>query len=130
MPYLCGLGYTDRQVAIIVQKTVKCEEFNAIPEAQLFIEPGNTSKFYTRTLTNAGPAKATSSLEMDVPFAVGMSVNPTRISFTGVNPQVTYSVEFIPQAKENRGNHVSAQVSLAWVSDKHSVRIPMSIIFT
>ncbi|XP_020218292.1 subtilisin-like protease SBT1.7 [Cajanus cajan] len=136
IPYLCGLGYGDREIGILVQRRVRCSDVHAIPEAQLnypsfSILLGSTSQYYTRTLTNVGPAESTYVVDLDVPLALGMSVNPSQITFTEVNQKVTFSVEFIPQIKENRGNNSFAQGSLTWVrvSDKHAVRIPISVIF-
>ncbi|WVZ11077.1 hypothetical protein V8G54_015607 [Vigna mungo] len=136
IPYLCGLGYDDREIGIIVQKRVRCSGVTVIPEAQLnypsfSIVLGSTTQDYTRTLTNVGPAEATYVVDLEVPLATGMSVNPSQITFTQVKQKVTFSVEFIPEEKENRGNHSFAQGSLTWirVSDKHTVRIPISVIF-
>jgi len=136
IPYLCGLGYEDREIGILVQRRVRCSGVKAIPEAQLnypsfSIVMGSDTQYYTRTLTNVGPAEATYIVDLVVPLAMGMSVNPSQITFTEVNQKVTFSVEFIPQIKENRGNHTFAQGSLSWirVSDKHTVRIPLSVIF-
>ncbi|KAK7406198.1 hypothetical protein VNO78_07818 [Psophocarpus tetragonolobus] len=136
IPYLCGLGYGDREIGIIVQKRVRCSGVKAIPEAQLnypsfSIMMGSTSQYYTRTLTNVGPAESTYTVDVEVPLALGMSVNPSQITFTEVNQKITFEVEFIPQIKQNRGNHTFAQGSLTWVrvSDKHAVRIPIAIIF-
>ncbi|KAK7309011.1 hypothetical protein RJT34_05411 [Clitoria ternatea] len=134
IPYLCGLGYTDREIGVLLQERVRCSSIEAIPQAQLnypsfSILMGSTSQYYTRTLTNVGPAVATYTVNLEVPLALGMSVNPSQITFTEVNQKVTYSVEFIPQIKENRGNHTFAQGSLTWVSDTHAVRTPISVIF-
>jgi len=90
---------------------------------------GSDSQYYTRTLTNVGFANSTYRVELEVPLALGMSVNPSEITFTEVNEKVSFSVEFIPQIKENRRNQTFAQGSLTWVSDKHAVRIPISVIF-
>ncbi|KAI9076622.1 hypothetical protein K1719_041387 [Acacia pycnantha] len=134
IPYLCGLGYTDSQITMIVGNKVRCSEIQSIPEAQLnypsfSIIMGSTSQYYTRTVTNVGPANSTYSLELEVPLALGMSVNPSKISFSEVYQKATFSVDFIPQIKENRGNHSFAQGSLSWVSEQHCVRIPISVIF-
>ncbi|KAK7307819.1 hypothetical protein VNO77_41222 [Canavalia gladiata] len=134
VPYLCGLGYTDREIGILVQRRVRCSGIEIIPQAQLnypsfSIVLGSTSQYYTRTLTNVGPAKATYTLNLEVPLALGISVNPTQITFTAVNQKITYSVEFIPQIKQNRGNHTFAQGSLTWLSDTHAVRTPIAVIF-
>ncbi|WJX54960.1 hypothetical protein P8452_40785 [Trifolium repens] len=134
VPYLCGMGYSDREIEVIVQWKVKCSDVKSIPEAQLnypsfSILLGSESQFYTRTLTNVGPVNATYRVELDVPLALGMSVSPSEITFSETNEKVSYSVDFIPQVKENRGNHTFAQGSLTWVSDKHAVRVPISVIF-
>ncbi|QCE02439.1 Peptidase S8 [Vigna unguiculata] len=63
-----------------------------------------SSEDYTGTLTNVGPAEATYIVDLEVPLATGMSVNPSQITFTEVNQKVTFSMEFIPEEKENRGN--------------------------
>ncbi|XP_054824028.1 subtilisin-like protease 1 [Prosopis cineraria] len=135
IPYLCGLGYTDRQITLIVQKKVRCSKVKGIPEAQLnypsfSILMGSTSQYYTRTVTNVGPANSTYSLQLEVPLALGMSVNPTQIAFSEEYQKATFSVEFIPHIEQNRGNHSFAQGSLSWVSRQHTVRIPISVIFT
>jgi len=81
VPYLCGLNYTDIQVGIILQQKVKCSDVKTTPQAQLnypsiSIWLGNTSQFYSRTLTNVGPVNTTYNVVIDVPLAVRMSVRP------------------------------------------------------
>ncbi|RYQ79779.1 hypothetical protein Ahy_Scaffold1g106617 isoform D [Arachis hypogaea] len=134
IPYLCGLSYTDREIGILVQRKVVCANVKVIAEAQLnypsfSIILGSTSQYYTRTLTNVGPANSTYSVDIDVPFGLGVSVNPSQITFSEWNQKVTYSVEFISQVRENRGNHSFAQGALTWISQKHTVRTPISVIF-
>lgn len=136
IPYLCGLNYTDKQVGMILQQKVNCSEVKSIAEAQLnypsfSLVLGSTSQYYTRTLTNVGPANSTYTVALDLPLAVGMSISPPEITFTGVNQKLTYSVGFMPEDKANRGNHTFAQGSLKWVSvsGKYSVSIPISVIF-
>ncbi|KAL5098925.1 hypothetical protein RYX36_003252 [Vicia faba] len=134
VPYLCGLGYSDEEIEIIVQWKVKCSAVKSIAEAELnypsfSILMGSESQFYTRTLTNVGSENSTYRAELEVPLALGMSVNPSEITFSEINEKVSFSVDFIPQIKENRRNHTFAQGSLTWVSDKHVVRIPISVIF-
>ncbi|XP_058772919.1 subtilisin-like protease 3 [Vicia villosa] len=134
IPYLCGLNYTDKQVGLILQQEVKCSEVKSIPQAQLnypsfSIRLGSTSQFYTRTLTNVGPVNTTYNVVIDVPLTVGMSVSPSQITFNEVKQKVTYFVGFIPEDKENRGDNMTAQGSIKWVSGKYSVSIPISVIF-
>lgn len=134
IPYLCGLNYTERQIGVIVQRKVNCSETESIPEAQLnypsiSILLESTSQLYTRTVTNVGPANSTYSLQLEVPKGVGISVNPRQLTFTEVYQKATYSIEFIPESERNRGNISFSQGSLSWVSDSHTARIPISVIF-
>ncbi|GAU20691.1 hypothetical protein TSUD_231050 [Trifolium subterraneum] len=66
---------------------------------------GSDSQLYTRTLTNVGPVNATYRVELDVPLALGMSVNPSVITFGEINEKVSYSVDFIPEVNENRAHN-------------------------
>lgn len=134
VPYLCGLDYSDEEIEIIVQQKVKCSGVKSIAEAELnypsfSILMGSDSQFYSRTLTNVGFENSTYRAELDVPLALGMSVNPSEITFTEINEKASFSVDFLPEIKENRKNHTFAQGSLTWISDKHVVRIPISVIF-
>ncbi|KAI9076928.1 hypothetical protein K1719_041090 [Acacia pycnantha] len=133
--YLCGLGYTDREVGIIFQGRVDCSEIKSITEAELnypsfSIQMGSSSQSYTRTVTNVGLGNSVYNLELEVPERVVMNVNPHQINFTGMYQRVTYSVEFTPVPEEARNDDVEfSQGSLSWVSDAHTVRIPISVIF-
>ncbi|KAK2372213.1 subtilisin protease [Trifolium repens] len=134
VPYLCGLGYSDKEIEVIVQWKVNCSDVKSIPGAQLnypsfSILLGSESQLYTRTLTNVGPVNATYRVELEVPLALDMSVNPSVISFSEINEKISYSVDFLPQAKENQGIHIFAHGSLTWRSDKHAVRVPISVTF-
>ncbi|XP_027362164.1 subtilisin-like protease SBT1.7 [Abrus precatorius] len=135
IPYLCGLGYTDKQIGIITKQNVKCSEVKSIAEAQLnypsfairFRSPD--PQFYTRTLTNVGPTNLTYTVIIDAPLAVGMSISPTQITFTEVKQKVTYTVGFVPEDKEISGKPKFAQGSIKWVSENYSASIPISVHF-
>ncbi|XP_015964279.3 subtilisin-like protease 3 [Arachis duranensis] len=136
IPYLCGLGYTDKQVGTILQQKVRCSEVKIIQEAQLnypsfSIEMGNTSQSYTRTVTNVGPANSTYVVEVEAPLAVEMSISPATLTFQEVKEKLTYLVEFIPEDESLRGNNTFVQGSIKWVSlsGEYSVSIPISVIF-
>ncbi|KAH7512670.1 hypothetical protein FEM48_Zijuj12G0115500 [Ziziphus jujuba var. spinosa] len=145
IPYLCGLNYTDKQVEIITQRTIKCSKVESIAETQLnypsfSVVLGSESLSFTRTVTNVGEAKSTYNLEKFVPPGIGIIVRPEQIVFSEVNQKATYTVEFIPHSHKQIGeinpqSHTGkdskryAEGYLRWVSDKYSVRSPISIIF-
>ncbi|KAA8522319.1 hypothetical protein F0562_013320 [Nyssa sinensis] len=86
IPYLCGLGYTDREIAIIVQQKVKCAEVSSIPEAQLnyptfSIAIGSIEKAYTRTVTNVGEAASSYTVYVDLP-GFDVTVEPSTLVFS------------------------------------------------
>lgn len=131
--YLCGLNYTDTQVGVILQQRVKCSEVKSIPQAQLnypsfSILLGDTSQFYTRTLTNVGPINITYNVKIDMPLSVSVSVRPSQITFTEVKQKVMYSVDFVTADEMKRGDYMITQGSIKWVSGKYSVSIPVAIV--
>jgi subtilisin family serine protease len=133
IPYLCGLNYTDEMVGVIVQRTgVKCSEVGTITEAQLNYPSfslilGSSSQTYTRTVTNVGRANSTYTPEFLVPQGICMSISPPKITFTEVNQKANYLVTFIPE--NGRVIQRFSQGYLKWVSDRYSVRSPISVIF-
>ncbi|KAB2622991.1 subtilisin-like protease SDD1 [Pyrus ussuriensis x Pyrus communis] len=136
-PYLCGLNYNETAIKIITQQTVKCSEVGVIPEAQLNYPsfsikagPNQTqSQYYTRTVKNVGPATSTYNLDLFVPHQMGMSVNPQVLTFTKVNQEITYRVDFIAQDGAGKDGVPYGQGYLRWFSDKHNVTTPIAVIF-
>ncbi|KAM1034576.1 hypothetical protein ACFX2A_038838 [Malus domestica] len=138
IPYMCGLNYTNEQIQVVTQQTVNCSEVGTIPEAQLnypsfsiIIGSSDESKSqdYTRTVKNVGPASSTYKLDLNVPHKMGMSVNPEVLTFTEVNQEITFSVEFIAQEGTGKDGVLFDRGYLKWISDKHYVTSPISVIF-
>ncbi|KAM1584648.1 hypothetical protein ACFX1Z_037607 [Malus domestica] len=138
IPYMCGLNYTNEQIQVVTQQTVNCSEVGTIPEAQLnypsfsiIIGSSDESKSqdYTRTVKNVGPASSTYKMDLNVPHKMGMSVNPEVLTFTEVNQEITFSVEFIAQEGTGKDGVLFDRGYLKWISDKHSVTSPISVIF-
>ncbi|XP_065858110.1 subtilisin-like protease 3 [Euphorbia lathyris] len=129
--YLCGLGYSDQNVGLIVQSKVSCSNDTNIPEAQLnypsfSIKLGPTPQTYTRTVTNVGQANSDYSLETIVPRGVDVKVTPDKLGFSRVNQKATYSVTF---SKQEGANGSFGQGFLNWVADGYYVSSPIAIIF-
>ncbi|OAY27178.1 subtilisin-like protease [Manihot esculenta] len=132
IPYLCGLGYSDKQVRIIVQQKVKCSNKSSIPESQLnypsfSILLGSTLQKYTRKVTNVGRPNSVYSIDISSPEGVLVKVTPRTIRFSRLNQKATYSVTF-----SKRGNvSISfAEGYLKWVTDGYSVGSPIAVLFT
>ncbi|KAK6137589.1 hypothetical protein DH2020_028669 [Rehmannia glutinosa] len=133
IPYLCGLGYSDKQIQFIVQQPVSCSNITSIPEAQLnypsfSVELGSDTKTYTRTVMNVGEANATytASIELDSGGVV-IGVTPATISFTGVNQKMTYEISFSKSGTPVNATFVQGAIFWRSTSPKRAVRSPISI---
>ncbi|KDP25552.1 hypothetical protein JCGZ_20708 [Jatropha curcas] len=132
IPYLCGLGYSDREITYIVQKKVKCSEVQSIPDTQLNYPSfsfvfGLKTQTYTRTLTNVGPANSSYTLSVFPPPGVEIAVSPSKIVFSKVKQTATYTVTFTNTVGTTES---LAQGYLKWVSDQYSVRSPILVLFS
>ncbi|KAK6137640.1 hypothetical protein DH2020_028566 [Rehmannia glutinosa] len=129
--YLCGLGYTEKEIAVITRRTISCHGIS-IPEAQLnypsfSIQLGMNISMYSRTVTNVGDAESIYYLKMESVPGVDIVVQPAVLSFTEVNQKMTYRIFFSRSAI--RVNVTYVQGSIAWISLTHIVRSPISVKF-
>jgi subtilisin family serine protease len=131
IPYLCGLHYTDREMAIITQQKVNCSEISSIPESQLnypsfCILFGSQVQTYTRTVTNVGEANSSYSVKISPPPGVQVSVRPDKLDFTEQEQKATYEVTFTKLPSAAKSNFT--QGFLVWTSGKYFVRSPIVAI--
>ncbi|CAI9291423.1 unnamed protein product [Lactuca saligna] len=133
IPYLCGLGYTSKQVGIIVQKRVTCSK--VIPEAQLnypsfAVTLGvGDSKTFTRTVTNVGEANSTYTItSSSIPDGLNLGVGTGGLKFTALNQKVTFEMYFIRDS-QYLVKTPYAEGFITWGFGKYSVRTPFSIKF-
>ncbi|CAN1332751.1 Subtilisin-like protease 4 [Linum perenne] len=132
--YLCGLGYTDKQVQVITRMSINCKAQRKLPAGQLnypslSVTLHKSSQELTRTVTNVGKANASYYVKVTPPIGVLVTVKPTNLHFTKVGQRAKYSVSFTLTNK-TRLHHQFAQGYLLWVSSaKHSVRSPISVQF-
>ncbi|XP_024995381.1 subtilisin-like protease SBT1.2 [Cynara cardunculus var. scolymus] len=135
IPYLCGLGYTTKQIKTIVKKTFSC--FKSIPEAELnypsfavTLKRGG-SKTYSRTVTNVGMKNSTYTIgSLSLPEGVHMVIDsPSQeLRFTALHQKLTYKITFTRDIMDKlKGPY--GQGYMTWVSDKYSVRTPFSFKF-
>ncbi|CAH1453864.1 unnamed protein product [Lactuca virosa] len=133
IPYLCGLGYTSKQVGIIVQKRVTCSK--VIPEAQLnypsfAVTLGvGDAKTFTRTVTNVGEANSTYTItSSSIPDGLTLGIGTGGLKFTALNQKVTFEMYFIRDSQYVVKTPY-AEGSITWGFGKYSVRTPFSIKF-
>ncbi|KAJ4712912.1 Subtilisin-like protease [Melia azedarach] len=132
IPYLCGLGYSDEEVGILAHRPVMCSHLGSIPEGQLnypsFSVTLGKPQTFTRTVTNVGLANSTYFVTVVAPQGVDVSVKPSKLYFSNVNQEATYTVTF---TRTGSGHVIGefAQGYLNWISTKYSVRSPISVRF-
>nr|GMD89511.1 subtilisin-like protease SBT1.7 [Ipomoea batatas] len=134
VPYLCGLGYTDKQVSLILQRNVTCSA--SIQEAELnypsfslnFVNTTSTSgsQTYTRTVTNVGEASSSYTVEILPPDGVSVTVEPSTLSFSELNQKASYQVTFSRSASPT--NATVVQGYLKWSSSSYVVRSPIAAL--
>lgn len=132
IPYLCGLGYSDKEVGILVHRQVMCSHIGKIPEGQLnypsFSVTLGAAQTFTRTVTNVGQAYSSYAVNVVAPQGVVVSVKPSKLYFSKVNQKATYSVTFTRTGSGYTSGQF-AQGYMSWVSAKYSVRSPISVRF-
>ncbi|PHT58008.1 hypothetical protein CQW23_00371 [Capsicum baccatum] len=127
--YLCGLGYREKDIELIVQQTVKCSQLTSISEAELnypsfSIILGPETQNYTRTVTNVGDASSTYTVNITQIQGVDVVVEPATLVFTQVNQQATYSISF---TQSGILTDRFVQGAISWISNKYVVRSPISV---
>ncbi|XAR70376.1 Cucumisin [Bertholletia excelsa] len=130
IPFLCGLGYTDKQIGTIVHEPVTCSQVTAIVEGELnypsFAVTLGPAQTFKSTVTNVGVAGSAYYAKVVAPEGVNVVVNPVKIYFSSVNQKITYSVTFRPTGNKAAG---FSQGYIEWVSAKYHVRNVIAVTF-
>ncbi|XP_048553482.1 subtilisin-like protease 4 [Triticum urartu] len=134
--YLCGM-YTNQQVSVIARRAVDCSAVKVIREYQLNY-PSISLRFpqtwsptfvieVDRTVKNVGEVPATYHHQVDMPAdsPVSVGVFPSSLLFTEAD-QVQKLQIFVWATNSSA---TAVQGALLWVSEKHTVRIPISVTF-
>nr|XP_043615764.1 subtilisin-like protease [Erigeron canadensis] len=132
--YMCGLGYTNEQIRMIVKRHFYC--IKSIPEAELnypsfvvALKSGDR-KAYSRTVTNVGIARSTYTIgNVSLPQGVHMVISrPQGLRFIAMNQKLTYKLTFSRDYTDKiRGPY--GQGYMTWISGKYSVRTPFLFMF-
>ncbi|CAL1375522.1 unnamed protein product [Linum trigynum] len=136
IPYLCGLGYNDTSIRLIVQRKVKCSIEPSIPEAQLNYPTFSISlgsgdeKTYTRTVTNVGLPHSTYTCKALSPEGIDVKVVPSEINFKELKEKANYSVTFTRLRNVMARSKVSKGY-LVWSSneDEYYVVSTIAVVF-
>ncbi|KQJ84007.1 subtilisin-like protease SBT1.7 [Brachypodium distachyon] len=133
--FLCGM-YTNKEVSLIARRAVDCKAIKVIPDRLLnypsisvtFTKSWSSSTpiFVERTVTNVGEVPAMYYAKLDLPDdAIKVSVVPSSLRFTEANQVKTFTVAVWAR----KSSATAVQGALRWVSDKHTVRSPITATF-
>jgi len=132
--FLCSV-YASQDVSLIARRAVDCSAVTVIPDHALnypsisvsFPAAWNSTAgpavVVHRTVRNVGEAPAVYYPYVDLPAGV-VRVAPSSLRFTEANQEQSFTV-FVLRGKSGTAKVV--QGALRWVSDKHTVRSPISI---
>ncbi|XP_072956554.1 subtilisin-like protease 4 [Typha angustifolia] len=132
--YLCGLGYTDKQVSAVARHWTECstvdpttaEELN-YPSISVTLET-NSEKTITRIVRNVGDEDSIYAVQVNAPEGVEVKVYPEKLEFSEMNQNMSFNVYF--SAKDTGGKQGGiSEGQLRWVSNRYVVRSPISVTF-
>ncbi|CAA6664640.1 unnamed protein product [Spirodela intermedia] len=138
--FLCTIGYSPLQIAIFVKDlSVDCSgkimaspgDLN-YPSFSIVFDSVSTVVTYSRKVRNVGgeTGEVTYEAEVSPPAGVEISVNPSKLVFSGNNQTISYTVTFSTQLDPARASPLRAFGSLAWKDGVHVVRSPIAFHWT
>ncbi|KAL6634885.1 hypothetical protein ACP70R_027556 [Stipagrostis hirtigluma subsp. patula] len=139
IPYLCGLGYTDDQVNRIIfpAPAVSCAEMESTeakdlnsPSIMVPLSEERPAVTVRRTVTNVGAAGSVYRAEVGAPEGVSVTVMPRELQFDEVNQKASFTVTLERAQADGASLPGVLGARLAWVSEEHVVRSPVSISVT
>ncbi|XP_047331711.1 cucumisin-like [Impatiens glandulifera] len=132
--FLCGQGYTDRQLQIVTDDTSTCSSSGSDTSLNLNLPSFSASVLssipfnvtFNRRVTNVGLASSTYSVAVLAPAILNIQVVPSTLSFSSVGQTQSFTVTV--EGTLSIDTFVSA--SLSWVDATHKVRSPIVIFST
>ncbi|TVU28793.1 hypothetical protein EJB05_20326, partial [Eragrostis curvula] len=135
IPYLCGLGCTDDQVNRIIfpapavqcarMENTEAKDLNS-PSIMVELTEERPAVTVRRTVTNVGAARSVYRVEVGAPDGVSVAVTPGLLQFDEVNQKASFTVT-VERAPGSASVTGVWDAQLAWVSEAHVVRSPISI---
>ncbi|MQL92376.1 hypothetical protein Taro_025004 [Colocasia esculenta] len=132
--YLCAFALDDEKlISGLVGDQVSCSNIPRISREQLnypsivvVLRKKTPIVAVNRTVTNVGEAGETYKVEVEAGGGLAVSVVPQTLKFSMVGEKQSFTVTF---SKPGGATEFSSEEGiLRWVSCKHVVKIPMSII--
>ncbi|KAF8690061.1 hypothetical protein HU200_041422 [Digitaria exilis] len=132
VPFLCALGYTGEQIAIITDDSeVDCSAATAgdlnYPAFSAVFGPTMKEVTQRRTVRNVGcNFRATYTASVTSPAGVRVTVKPGKLRFDAKQRTQGYEITFTPQGAGNLTDKYSFG-SIVWSDGEHRVASPIAI---
>ncbi|XP_047331709.1 cucumisin-like [Impatiens glandulifera] len=128
--FLCGEGYSDKQLQIITGDRTTCSNFGSetawnlnLPSLSVRVPVSTAFKVtFNRRVTNVGAASSTYIVTILAPQTLKVKVVPNTLSFSSVGQTQSFAVTV--EGKIVRG---FSSASLSWVGATHKVRSPIVV---
>lgn len=129
--FLCSLDYSIPHIQTIVKHpNVTCSKKFAdpgqlnYPSFSILFGKSRVAR-YTRELTNVGAAGSEYEVVINAPTTIGVTVNPTKLTFKNVGDKLRYTVTFVSKKGMNRMGK-SLFGSISWNNAEHQVSSPVA----
>ncbi|XP_058762391.1 cucumisin-like [Vicia villosa] len=128
--FLCGEGYTDKQLRILTQDKSNCKGKDNekvvyslnLPSFALNVNGKFFGYVYHRTVTNVGSANSTYKARVTSSPLLEIQVKPDVLSFTSIGQKKSFSLTI-----EGNINVAVMSASLIWDDGNHQVRSPIVV---
>ncbi|XP_065009348.1 subtilisin-like protease 4 [Musa acuminata AAA Group] len=136
--YLCGLGYSNKEVTVLVGRKVKCSNVHPIHAQQLNCPSlavrlsRNNREVITlkRTAKNVGDVAEDYRAQITAPPGVTVELSAYELRFWRPGQEASFQIRVSVNSTESAGNSSFSGGKLEWISDKHVVTCPMAISWT
>ncbi|XP_020590838.1 subtilisin-like protease SBT1.2 [Phalaenopsis equestris] len=135
--YICGLGYSDREVAMTVGKPMSCSRVKHLtttelnyPSIVIKLTQMEMSQKVTRTAKNVGDVREEYTAEITEPEGVTINLSTYKLKFTRVDQEVSYDIHFALNGDfPSLRSDMIRRGKIKWDSGKHIVTTPIAVMF-
>lgn len=130
--FLCKQGYNTSTLRMVTGDNSTCDGISPgrawdlnYPSFSLYVEDGEKiSGTFTRKVTNVGAANSTYTASLFMPALIGVTVQPSVLTFSAVGETQTFTVNVTgPSIKQQP----IISGSITWTDGTHAVRTPLVV---
>ncbi|KAK9146988.1 hypothetical protein Sjap_006891 [Stephania japonica] len=138
--FLCGSGYSKKDIQIITRRAVKCDKKKLkpwdlnYPSIFVIFDQSYKKKFEvaaTRTVTLVSKVASTYTVTIESPKGVVVSVHPSKLIFNRTEEKRSYvNISAVKdQIPHGHGDEESVFGRMTWSDGRHVVGVPIGIMW-